>query len=148
MHICSPICCAHTRIFAFTIHVKSKLSTVYAFLTSVWQSRFLLSILCPCFFDPVISCLFQKQKLPPKRKFCGCPLGAAPEHRAKRKAREPFHINGLRAVQVCNIKTISMPLFSGLSQKPNRSPVQRVRFGKEAQRHERTLTYKISRSKR
>ena len=33
-------------------------------------------------------------------------------------------------------------------EKPNRSPAQRVRFGKEEQRHERALTYKISRSKR
>ena len=31
---------------------------------------------------------------------------------------------------------------------PNRSPAQRVRFGKEEQRRERALTYKISRSKR
>ena len=33
-------------------------------------------------------------------------------------------------------------------KNPNRSPAQRVRFGKEEQRHERALTYKISRSKR
>ena len=31
---------------------------------------------------------------------------------------------------------------------PNRNPSQRLRFGKEEQRRERALTYKISRSKR
>ena len=38
--------------------------------------------------------------------------------------------------------------ISGLYPKPNRSPAQRVRFGKEEQQNERALTYKISRSKR
>ena len=31
---------------------------------------------------------------------------------------------------------------------PNRNPAKRLRFGKEEQRRERALTYKISRSKR
>ena len=38
--------------------------------------------------------------------------------------------------------------LSGLHLKPNRSPAQRVRFGKEEQQNERTLTFEKSRSKR
>ena len=38
--------------------------------------------------------------------------------------------------------------LSGLHLKPNRSPSQRVRFGKEEQQNERTLTFEKSRSKR
>ena len=41
-----------------------------------------------------------------------------------------------------------MPVVPGLYPKPNRSPAQRVRFGKEEQRHERALTFEKSRSKR
>ena len=39
-------------------------------------------------------------------------------------------------------------MLPGFHPKSNRSPAQRVRFGKEEQQNERALTYKISRSKR
>ena len=39
-------------------------------------------------------------------------------------------------------------LDSVFTQEPNRSPAERVRFGKEEQRHERALPFEKSRSKR
>ena len=58
-----------------------------------------------------------------------------------------FEIIGVRPMSIWAVVPKKM-LLSGLQPKPNRSPVQRVRFGEEEQQNERALTFEKSRSKR
>ena len=74
---------------------------------------------------------------------------------ARERADDVFFTSGIKRrrskadfAPTWDIETVWMPQLSGLHPKPNRSPAQRVRFGKEEQQNERALTYKISRSKR